>query len=151
MKPAISNIHQGISFGICYITFKTRISFKEHMKGGTHLLAPGPAGVKGRFLREIMLLLDGFSVGGQSTRDIGFTPVMSVTKLSSLCNYLASTKFGITLAMCLPARVVIPTTASTETISLCVASLAAGRVFATSPCGHSSFLSQRSESNQPRV
>ena len=59
------------SFAICYITFKTRISFKEHMKRGAHLLAPGPAGVEGRFVREIMLLLDGISVGGQSTRERG--------------------------------------------------------------------------------
>ena len=48
---------------------------------------------------------------------------MSVTKLSSLCKCLASTKFGITVAMCLPAGVVVksstPTTASTDTISLC--------------------------------
>ena len=47
-----------ISFAICYITFKTRISFTEHMKRG----------VKGGFVREFMLLLDGISVGGQSTR-----------------------------------------------------------------------------------
>ena len=58
-----------ISFFICYITFKTRISFKENMKRGAHLLQVGPAGVKGRFLREIMLLLDGISVGGQTTRE----------------------------------------------------------------------------------
>ena len=67
------------------------------------------------------------------------TPVINVTKLSSLCKCLASTKFGSTVAMCLPARVVArsstPTTASTDTISLCVASLTTGRVFATSQCG----------------
>ena len=34
-----------------------------------HLLAPGPAGVEGRFVREILLSLDGISVGGQSTID----------------------------------------------------------------------------------
>ena len=39
------------------------------MKRGAHLLTPRPAGVKGRFVREIMLLLDGISVGGQSTRE----------------------------------------------------------------------------------
>ena len=39
------------------------------MKRGLHLLAPGPVGVEGRFVREIMLLLDGISVGGQSTRE----------------------------------------------------------------------------------
>jgi hypothetical protein len=41
--------------------------------------------------------------------------------------------------MCLPARVVArsstPITASTDTISLCVASLTTRRVFATSLCG----------------
>ena len=80
-----------------------------------------------------MSFVDGISVGGQSTRDRGFTPVMSVAMLSSLCNCLASTNFGSTVAMCLPARDVAksltPTTASTETISLCVARLTAGTVF----------------------
>ena len=38
------------------------------MKRGAHLLAPGLASVEGRFVREIMLL-DGISVGGQSTRE----------------------------------------------------------------------------------
>ena len=33
------------------------------MKRGAHLLAPGLAGVEGRFVREIMLLLDGISLG----------------------------------------------------------------------------------------
>ena len=64
---------------------------------------------------------------------------MSVTKLSSLSKCLASTKFGSTVASCLPARVVArsstPTTVSTNTIGLCVASLTTGRVFATSQCG----------------
>ena len=50
--------HQRIRFVICYNTFKTRISFKEHMKRGAHLLAPGPSGIKGRFVREIMLSVD---------------------------------------------------------------------------------------------
>ena len=54
------------------------------MKRGAHVLAPGPAGVEGRFVREIILSLDGISVGGQSTRERGFTTVMSVTKLSNL-------------------------------------------------------------------
>ena len=35
------------------------------MKSGTHLLAPGPAGVKGGFMGELMLLLDGISVGDE--------------------------------------------------------------------------------------
>ena len=73
-------LHGRISFVICYITFKKRISFKEHIKRGVHLLAPGPAAVKGRVEREIMLLLDGISVGGtKHKRKRGFTPVMSVT------------------------------------------------------------------------
>ena len=38
-----------------------------HMKRGSHLLPPGPEDVKGGFVREFMLLLDGISVGGQST------------------------------------------------------------------------------------
>ena len=67
--------HRRISFAISYITFETRISFKEHMKRGADLLAPGPAGVEGRFLREIMLLLDGISVGGQSTREREGSPL----------------------------------------------------------------------------
>ena len=75
--------HRRISFAIFY-TFKTRISFKEHMKRGAHLQAPGPACVGGRFVREFMLLLDGICVGGTTPkRERGFTPVMSVTRLSS--------------------------------------------------------------------
>ena len=38
------------------------------MNRDSHLLATGVAGVEGRFGREIMLLLDGISVGGQITR-----------------------------------------------------------------------------------
>ena len=64
-----------ISLAICYITFKTRISSKEHMKRGAHLLAPGPAGVEVRLVREIMLLLDGISVGGQITREREGSPL----------------------------------------------------------------------------
>ena len=36
-----------ISFVICYIAFKTWISFKKHLKRGAHLLAPGPEDVEG--------------------------------------------------------------------------------------------------------
>ena len=36
-----------ISFVICYIAFKPRISFKKHMQRGAHLLVPGPEDVKG--------------------------------------------------------------------------------------------------------
>ena len=57
------------SIAICYIIFKKTISFKKHMKRGVHLLAPGPVSVKGGFVRELMLLLDGISVGGQSQRE----------------------------------------------------------------------------------
>ena len=39
------------------------------MKRGAHLLAPGPAGVEGRFVREIMLLLDRISGGGDKTQE----------------------------------------------------------------------------------
>ena len=46
----------------------------ENMKRGAHLLAPGPAGVKGRFVREIMWLLDGISVGGQITKMLSSWP-----------------------------------------------------------------------------
>ena len=47
-----------------FAIFKTRISFKEHMKKGAHLPAPGPASVECGFVSELMLLLDGISVGG---------------------------------------------------------------------------------------
>ena len=56
-----------IIFAICYITIKTKFSFKEHMKSGSHLLAPRTAGVKARFVEEFMLLLDGNSVGDEDT------------------------------------------------------------------------------------
>ena len=39
------------------------------MKRGDHMLAPAPAGFEGRFVREIMLLLDGISVRGHNTRE----------------------------------------------------------------------------------
>jgi hypothetical protein len=39
------------------------------------LLATGHAGVEGRFVREIMLSLDGISVGGQSTRERKGSPL----------------------------------------------------------------------------
>ena len=64
-----------ISFAIFYIIFKIRISFKENMKRGAHLLAPGPAVVKGRFVRDFMLLLDGISVGGRSKREREGSPL----------------------------------------------------------------------------
>ena len=39
----------------------------RHTKGSALSSAPGPAGVEGKFVREIMLLLDWISLGGQST------------------------------------------------------------------------------------
>ena len=79
-------------------------------------------------------------------RERGFTPVMSVTKLSSLCKCLASKKFGSTVAMCLPARVATRSstqkTASTYTISLCVTRFTTGRVVATSPFGASTTIDE---------
>ena len=38
-----------IRFVICYIAFKTMISFRKHIKRGAHLLAPWPEDVKGGF------------------------------------------------------------------------------------------------------
>ena len=64
-----------INFAIYYIAFKTRISFKKHMKRGAYLLAPGPEDVKGRFVREFMLLLHGISVGGKITREREDSPL----------------------------------------------------------------------------
>ena len=55
-----------IRFVICYIAFKTSISFKKHMKRGAHLLAPGPENVKGGFVREFMLLWMGSVLGGKA-------------------------------------------------------------------------------------
>ena len=46
------------------------------MKRGAHLLTPGPASVKGRFVREIMLLLDVISVGVQITREREGSPLL---------------------------------------------------------------------------
>ena len=60
-----------ISFVICYIDFKTRISFKKHTKRGSHR----PEDVKGGFVREFMLLLDGISVGGQSKQEREGSPL----------------------------------------------------------------------------
>ena len=73
-------------------------------------------------------------------RERGFTPVLSVTKLSSLCKCLASTKFGSQVAMCLPARVVARsptlTTASINRHNKPVCGKPHHRKsFATFPCG----------------
>ena len=63
-----------VSFAICYITFKTKITFKEHMQMGASLLESGPTAVKVGFGREIMLLLDGISGGPKSRREIDGLP-----------------------------------------------------------------------------
>ena len=87
---------------------------------------------------------------------------MSVTRLSSLCERLTSTRFGSTVAMCLSARVVArssrPTTASTDTRSLCVASLTTGRALSTSLCGARTtieeiilYLNMRGEEERKRT
>ena len=39
------------------------------------MLAPGPVGFEGRFVREIMLLLDGIRVRGQITRERKGSPL----------------------------------------------------------------------------
>ena len=57
-----------------------------HMKRGAHLLANGHAGVEGRFVMEILLLLDGTSVGGQTLnfeRDRIFVSLTAVEILFS--------------------------------------------------------------------
>ena len=64
-----------ISFVICYITVKARISFKKDMKRGAHLLTPGHEDVVGRFVRDFMLLLAGISMGGQSTQEREGSPL----------------------------------------------------------------------------
>ena len=68
-----------------------------------------------------MLLLDGISLGGYDTQQRGFTHVIYVPRLSSLCARLTSTQFWSIVVMCLSARVVVigsrPTKASTDTRS----------------------------------
>ena len=129
-----------ISFVICYIAFKTRISYRKHMKRGAHLLAPGPEDVKGVLGGKWCCCWMG-SVWGDKAhkRERGFALVISVTMFSSLSKRLTSTQLGSTVTMCLFARVVTrssrPTTASTDTRHFLVASLTTGRAFAPSPCG----------------
>ena len=66
-------------------------------------------------------------------------------------NALASTKFGSTVAMCFPARDVArcstPTTASTDTISLCVASLTTGGVLPLLHMGQGHLSEKKEERN----
>ena len=56
-----------MSFFICYINLKTRLSFKENMKSGAHLMEPRPAGVAGGSVGEFIFLLDRNSVGNENT------------------------------------------------------------------------------------
>ena len=58
--------YRRISFAICYLILKTKIRFKEHMKRGAHLLAPGPSGVNYGFVRELMVFLDGIKLGDKA-------------------------------------------------------------------------------------
>ena len=44
------------------------------MNRGAHLLATGPAGGEGKFVREIMLL-DGIMLAGQNTREREGSPL----------------------------------------------------------------------------
>ncbi len=52
-----------ISLVICYIAFKTRISFKKQMKRCVHLLEPRPEHIKGGVESEFMVWMDGISGG----------------------------------------------------------------------------------------
>ena len=62
------------------------------MKRGAHLLAPGPIYVKGGFVREFMLLLDGIRGGGDKAhKRERVYPVIYVTRLSSHCQRLTTT------------------------------------------------------------
>ena len=79
--------HKRISWAICYITFKTRFSFKEHLKSSPHLLAARPAGVKGGFVWEYMLLLGGITVEDKDT-----FPASTVTWDSTAARSWWSTK-----------------------------------------------------------
>ena len=94
--------------------------------------APGPASVMGGF--EGVVVAGWNQCGG--TKQRGFIPVKSLT---SLCQHLSSIHFGSTVAMSLFAWVVVrssrPTTSSTDTRGLCVASITTGRAFETFPCG----------------
>ena len=109
------------------------------MKRGAHLLKPGPAGAKGRFVREIMLLLDGISVGGQIATEGEVHPCNVCDESFSSLQIPSQLKFDSTVVLCLHASFVAksstPTTASTNTICLAVASLTTKRFFTTSPCG----------------
>ena len=68
-----------ISFVICYIAFKIRISFNKHMKR----FASQPE--EGRVCEEIHVVAGWDQCGGtKHTRERGITPVMYVKRLLSL-------------------------------------------------------------------
>ena len=74
-----------ISFVICYIAFKTRISFKKHMQGVLicwHLDQKMP-----RAVCEGICAVSGGDQCGRTKHmsERGFTPVKSLTRLSWLC------------------------------------------------------------------
>ena len=52
-----------ISCVTCYITFKTRFSFMEHVESSVCPLAPVPVGAEGRFGGDFMVVLDRSGVG----------------------------------------------------------------------------------------
>ena len=127
--------HRRTSLDMCYITFKIRISFREHMKKGAHLMASGHL-ASGLWGNSCCCWIG--SVWRHKTERVHLCNVC-LMRLLSLCQCLPRTKFGSTVAMCLPASVVsrrsTPTTPSTDKMSLCVTSLTTRRVFAISPCG----------------
>ena len=53
-----------ITYVVCYIAFKTSISFKKHMKRGVHLLSPGHENVEGRFVKGIHVFAGWYQIGG---------------------------------------------------------------------------------------
>ena len=115
-----------ISFAICYITIKTKICFKEHMKRGVHLLAHVPVGVKGRCGREIFFMLDGISVGKKKKRR---ETIHHCSVCERAFKYLPTPNQlivwehnGKLFSARVVARSLTPTTASTDTRSLCMAS-----------------------------
>ena len=128
------------SFALCYIIFKTRITFKEaHKERSSSAGTLTCQGSQGWICEGIHVVDEWDRCGGEKAQNRDRVhPAMVVTRHSSLCQRLTSTNFGSTVAMCLSAKVVArssrPTTSSTDKRSLCLASLTTGKAFATSPC-----------------
>ena len=102
---------------------------------GVHRLAPGPGIVEGRCVREFMFMLDGISVGEQSTRERDRVPPCNgcdqpFKSLPTLNQHKIWQHIGYVFL----ARSSIPTTALTDTRSLCVASFTTVRAFANFLC-----------------